>query len=256
MTKKFNIEDISKFKKSTSQVFHDATRIKKVTKPLDSKEWPEEWKIVNFKSYPRFPIVELPKPELNPNISLKDSLYDRHSTRKFSSKALSLKELSNLLYFSAGIKGQSYVFGGERFYPSAGARYPLEIYPFVLNVKNLKDGIYHYYIKSNSLEEIDTTPGIKKSILRLNNLDWVEESAAILVTTAIFYRSQIKYGERGYRHILSEVGGLNQNIYLLSTALNIGCCSLGGYLDDGFNQLLDLESPVEATVGAIAIGKV
>ncbi len=254
--KKITLEDIPKFNKTISQAFHDGTKLKKIFKSPDPSKWPEEWRKVYFKSYPRLPIVNLPKPKLKLSVSLKRTLFNRHSVRNFSQKSLSLEELSTLLYFSAGIKGSSYVVGGERFYPSAGARYPLEVYPMVLNVRGLKNGIYHYYVKSNSLEVLDVSSGIEKEIRKNIDLDWAKEAAVILIITAVFYRTQMKYYERGYRHILSELGGLNQNIYLLSTALQIGCCSMGGYFDDGINKLLDLEDPLESVVGVTAVGKV
>lgn len=254
--KKAIFEDIPQFKKTISQTFHDGTRLKRIFKSPDPSKWPEEWKKVYFKSYPRLPIVKLPEPKLKLSVSLKRTLFNRHSVRSFSQKSLSLKELSTLLYFSAGIKGSNYVVGGERFYPSAGARYPLEVYPLVLNVEGLKNGIYHYYVKSNALEVLDISGGIEKEIRKNIDLDWAKESTLILIITAIFYRTQMKYYERGYRHILSELGGLNQNIYLLSTALGIGCCSMGGYFDDGINKLLDLEYPIESVIGATAVGKV
>lgn len=254
--KKLIFEGIPQFNKTISQTFHEDTSLKKIFKSPPSSKWPKEWKKVYFKSYPRLPIIKLPKPGLKVSISLKKTLFNRHSVRNFSRESLSLKELSTLLYFSAGIKGSSYVDGGERFYPSAGARYPLEVYPLILNVDGLKNGIYHYYVKSNALEVLDISPGIEEKIHKNLDLSWAKKSAVILITTAVFYRTQMKYSQRGYRHILSELGGLNQNIYLLSTALKIGCCSMGGYVDDELNKLLDLEQPLESVIGATAVGKI
>lgn len=240
---------------SASKVFHKATKIKKLAKPLDPKEWPKIWTTVDFKSYPRYPYFKLPEPHLNTKLSFKEILITRRSIRTFSKTPLTLQDLSNLLFYSAGIKGESYITGGERFYPSAGARYPLEIYPLILNVKDLKPGIYHYYVKKHGLEELYTGDKAKKMILSTFNPDWVYSSSFILIISAVFYRTQIKYYERGYRHILAEVGFLSQNVYLVSTALGFVCCSLGGYYDDGLNKLIDLEEDVEAVVGAIALGR-
>jgi len=40
-------------------------------------------------------------------------------------------------------------------YPSAGARYPLEIYVVILNSKEIPEGIYHYNVKWNTLELLE-----------------------------------------------------------------------------------------------------
>jgi len=42
----------------------------------------------------------------------------------------------------------------KRFYPSAGARYPLEIYPIIFSSSDLEQGIYHYNSRDHSLELI------------------------------------------------------------------------------------------------------
>ena len=77
----------------------------------------------------------------------------------------------------------------------------------------------------------------------------------LLVISAIFFRNKVKYNERGYRHVLTEVGSLIQTIYLTCTALGIGCCPTGGYKDDGYNSLLDLDGIEESVIGVVAIGE-
>jgi len=233
--KNFNeiISNIPELKKPISLIYHQKTKLKKLKTPLDPKKWPKAWTVINFKSYPRYPYYELPKPHLKTNLSFCEILMNRRSRRSFSKTPLSLSDLSNLLFYSAGIKGEKYIKGGERFYPSAGARYPLEIYPLVLNVKDLKPGVYHYYVKTHGLEELFTGDGVKNEILANFNSAWIHTSSIILIISAVFFRTQIKYQERGYRHIMSEVGFLSQNVYLVCEALNLASCSLGGYFDDG-----------------------
>ena len=73
---------------------------------------------------------------------------------------MSFRELSVILYYSCGIKNfkkysndvDELIDKSKRFYPSAGARYPLEVYLGVFNVKNFFPGIYHYNVKWNTLE--------------------------------------------------------------------------------------------------------
>lgn len=82
-----------------------------------------------------------------------------------------------------------------------------------------------------------------------------KKSGILILLSAVFSRSEIKYGSRGYRHILTEVGHLSQNIYLASAALKLDCCSIGGYMDDKLNELLDLDGLEESVVGVTAVGK-
>ncbi len=64
----------------------------------------------------------------------------------------------------------------------------------------------------------------------------------------------IKYKERGYRYILFEAGHLGQNIYLVSKALGLKCCAIGGFDDDKFHELLDIDGDNEAVLYAFAMG--
>ena len=66
----------------------------------------------------------------------------------------------------------------------------------------------------------------------------------------------MKYRDRGYRHTLTELGALTQNIYLLSAVLKLGCASIGGFIDDKLNSLLDLDGEDESVLGVIAVGEI
>lgn len=47
---------------------------------------------------------------------------------------------------------------------------------------------------------------------------------------------------------------MGQNFYLVSTALGLGCCAIGGYIDKRINKLLDVDGIEESTVALYAIG--
>lgn len=228
--------------------FHEKTKIKRFVTINNS---PESWKEIFYKGYFRFGEIKLPKPKL-PEISIKDTLLLRHSSREFSKTKLSLKQLSPLVYYSAGLKDKDRKFPYSfRFYPSGGARYPLELYLISLNTE-LPKGIYHYYLKSNSLEKLLTFKSI--NLKKYFNQSWMGESGCLMVMTAVFNRNTIKYGDRGYRHVLIEAGHVGQNIYLNSAALNLVCCGVGGFKDDELNKLLDLEGAEESVVNVLAVG--
>ena len=86
------------------------------------------------------------------------------------------------------------------------------------------------------------------------NQKWIKKSAMLIIVTAIFERTTTKYGDRGYRHILTEYGHIAQNVYLLSSAFGLGCCSIGGFIDNGLNKLLDIDPVDESVIGVIAVG--
>lgn len=237
-----------------SQEFHQKTKINKNGKELDLKKWPQSWTKVNFKGYPRFDAIKLSKPII-PDMLFSQVLEHRRSVRKFTHNPLTEKQVSSLLYFSAGLREKNTFMQANRFYPSAGARYPLEVYPIILNSDKLDRGVYHYYLKSHLLEVLPKVKNLQNKTLNyFGNQKWMNNSSVVVIVSAIFLRNQVKYGERGYRHVMAEVGALIQNFYLVSTALGIGCCPTGGFLDDKFNKMLDIDGIEESTVAVIAFG--
>ena len=241
-------------KPSISDIFHQKTNNKALKTNDDPKHWPESWKKIHFKTYPR-----LEKFPLNPVVSdeLIKLVHSRRSKRKFNNTPISMKKLSYLLYASSGL----IYFGGNydntrRPYPSAGARYPLEIYPIILNVTELDRGIYHYNVRNNMLELLckeNLSSWISKTF---GGQDWLLQSSTIFIITGVLDRSRIKYGERAYRFSLIEAGHVGQNICLFAVKLGLGTCALGGYIDFEIDKLLDLQHTKEFTLYAIAIGNV
>lgn len=248
-------DKIDDLKLSDSRKFHISTKIKKEkpVKKTDFSTWPEAWRRIFYKAYPRFKQVILPLPSESKH-DLKQAFFQRKSTRDFSKKPIILPVFSDLLYFSAGMVD---LFkendSTKRFYPSAGARYPLELYPFVFNVRKIKKGVYHYHVKTHSLELLLDVPFFQRTMRQFNQ-PWIRKSALLLVISAVFDRTERKYKNRGYRHILTEYGHIAQNLYLISSAFELGCCSVGGFVDDGLNQILDIDGIYESVVGVVAFG--
>lgn len=250
MIKPINLGKLLNNPISLSEKFHQKTKLKQLINLLPLNSWPVSWKKIYYKSYARLEEIELPEPSLDGKISLKRALTQRKSIRSFSNRMLSKNKISTLLYFSSGlIKANSKL--PRRFYPSAGARYPLEVYLISIN-SELPRGLYHYYIKSNSLEKLLTFN--RFDFDRYYNQKWIKRSSCLIIITAIFERTTIKYGDRGYRFILMEAGHLAQNINLISSALNISCCAIGGYIDDNINKLIDLDGVRESVINVIGIG--
>ena len=236
--------------RSEAEKFHSKTKTKMRGHDVDIKSIPKSWTETYYKGYVRLQKAPLPAPTLSHGLGLRDALDNRSSAREFSQTALSIKQLSTLLYYSVGIKN---IQSGRRFYPSAGARFPLETYILSLNTE-LGKRLYHYYVKSHCIEKI--LDDQKRSDINdyFPGQQWVSHASVVVFITSIFNRTLNKYGDRGYRSVLLEAGHVGQNIYLLTSALNLNCCALGGFVDDIVNKLLDIDGVNEAIVYAFAIG--
>ena len=77
----------------------------------------------------------------------------------------------------------------------------------------------------------------------------------VIIITAVFPRTIIKYKERGWRYIMFEAGHLAQNIHLVSASLQLKSCAIGSFLDKEIIKLLDLNPKAELPLYLIAIGK-
>ncbi len=81
-----------------------------------------------------------------------------------------------------------------------------------------------------------------------------QNAAGLLVLTGVFARTQIKYGERGYRFVLLDAGHLGQNILLACEDLRLAAVPLGGFHDDAVAKWLQLKPQEEFPLYAILIG--
>ncbi|RLC67255.1 MAG: hypothetical protein DRH97_05150, partial [Chloroflexi bacterium] len=81
---------------------------------------------------------ELPEPRTDGDVSIEETLFKRRSIRSYTGEALTLEEVSQLLWAAQGITNSK----GYRTAPSAAASYTLETYLVVGDVDNLAEGVY------------------------------------------------------------------------------------------------------------------
>lgn len=242
-----------------SKIFHQSSKnyFKKLSKLPQKKyeDWPEAWKTTYYKTYPRLPKVDL---EDNPPVGKDffELIKKRRSRRDFKKNSVSKTELSLILKYSCGIKGEAHEGHHHRAQPSGGALFPIEVYPIIFRSgADLKSGLYHYNVKDHKLDVLWDREFSEKDIKELFTYEWVKDSGLTLVMTAVFWRSQQKYGQRGYRNILLEAGHIGQNVYLVSEALGLKCCAFSGTFDDNLEKLIDIDGITESVVYALAVGK-
>jgi SagB-type dehydrogenase family enzyme len=169
-------------------------------------------------------------------LSLEETLLRRRSVRGFSSEQLSLSEISQLLWAAQGITDPR----GFRTAPSAGALYPLELYVV------LEQGVFHYDPHAHSLTTV--TAGDLRSDLYEVSLkqDPILDAPMILVVTAVFSRTEDKYGyARSPRYVYLEAGHAAQNVLLQAVSLNLGAVPIGAFEDMRVQEVLGLPADHE-----------
>jgi SagB-type dehydrogenase family enzyme len=175
-------------------------------------------------------------------MSVERALKERRTIRHFQDRALELSQLSQLLWAGQGITEK----GGyqRRAAPSGGALYPLDLYAVVgqAGVTGLKPGIYRYLPERHALVEV--SPGDKRESIARGALGqmWMAEAPVILAIVAEYKRITRKYGERGIRYALVEVGHVGQNLFLQAEALGLGVGIVGAFDDREVASLLKCSS--------------
>ena len=194
--------------------------------------------------------VSLPEVRLTSDVSLEETLLHRRSIRDYTDEALSLEEVSQLLWAAQGI---TEAWGG-RTAPSAGALYPLEVYLVVGDVENLTPGVYQY--RPDGHELVKVKDGDVRAELAEAALDQesVRNGAIDIVIAAVYERTTVKYGERGIRYVHMEAGHAAQNIYLQATALDLGTVTIGAFYDDTVRDIVGMSGDV-APLYVIPVGK-
>lgn len=194
--------------------------------------------------------VSLPTPRLSGGMSIEDTLNRRRSVREYSEEAITLDEVSQLLWAAQGITSPD----GYRTAPSAGALYPLELYLQAEKVSGLSPGVYKYNPqKHNLVSTVEEHPAAFLADAALQQ-PALKEAPIVIIITAIFERTTGKYGERGIRYVHMEVGHTAQNIYLQAESLDLGTVFIGAFYDDLVAERLQLDDGVQP-LGLMPVGK-
>jgi SagB-type dehydrogenase family enzyme len=116
-----------------------------------------------------------------------------------------------LLWAAEGITSPK----GKRTAPSAGGLYPVSIYTVI------------------TVEE-------KIKIAGASRQRWISNAGVILILSVQYSKMASKYGKRGIRYSLIEIGHIAQNILLQAVALGLGAAVVGAFKDQEVSKILGL----------------
>lgn len=181
--------------------------------------------------------VELPEPRYMGAMSVEEAILRRRSVRRYKEDPLLLDEVSQLLWSAQGITSAS---RGFRAAPSAGARYPLELYLAAGGVEGLDAGLYKYVPQDHEL--IKTIAGDIRDELAAVCLGqrMIREAPVTMVFTAVFERTVSRYGERGVRYVHLDAALAAENAHLQAVTLGLGTVMVGAFDDVGVQKVLGL----------------
>jgi SagB-type dehydrogenase family enzyme len=180
--------------------------------------------------------VALPSPQKDSETSIEEALLGRRSVRSYGDEAVTIGQLSQLLWAAQGITSGS----GGRTAPSAGGLYPLKVYAVVGNVENLAAGVYIYAPATHSLTKMidgDLRRALSDATLEQPS---VKQAPLVFVITGLYEVIKPRYGERGILYTHLEAGHAAQNICLQAVGLKMGVVTIGAFDDAGVKKVLGL----------------
>lgn len=205
------------------------------------------------------PDIEALKAE---DIPLTRALEERRSTRAQGGRPIHARQLGELLYRAARVRGLGTSSGSPSYptssrpYPGGGACYELEIYLAVRACEGLGEGLYHYEPMDHVLTTLSgATPAVGELLAGARAaMATAEAPQVLLVMAARFGRVMWKYESMAYATILKDAGVLYQTVYLVATAMGLAVSGLGNGDAERFASAAGLDFFTETSVGEMALG--
>jgi SagB-type dehydrogenase family enzyme len=182
----------------------------------------------------------------------------RKSRRAFAQDALSLDELSYLLWATQGIREihpkRTHAF---RTVPSGGCRHPFETYLVVRRVEGVTPGLWRYSALDHALVHVWDEPPAGPSKLSevCYGQSWIDGAAVAFVWTAIPYRTEWRYGPDSLKDILLSCGHICQNLYLACESIGAGTCAVVAYDQSALDPFLGVDGVEEIALYVAPVGK-
>lgn len=172
--------------------------------------------------------VKLPAPQKEIGKPLMQALSLRQSTRTFSPQALSMQEMSNLLWAAFGINRSE---SGKRTAPSARNWQEIDIYAATA------DGTFLYNAKDHSLIKIS---GEDMRALT-GKQDYVKDAPLNLIYVADMSKTGDSSQEDKLIYTSADCGFIAQNVYLYCASQDLGVVVRGMVDRDALSKKLNLK---------------
>ena len=206
------------------------------------------------------PVTDLPTDfdALPTQLDFLELINRRKSSRIYTDEALSLTELSFLLWCTQGVKsirGKSYAT--IRTVPCGGARHEFETYLAVRRVEGLREGLYHYLPMKHQLEFLGPCEEQETFISdSLCGQTWAGKASVVFYYSCVFYRAEWRYGVYAHAPILMDSGHVTENLYLAATALGLGGCAVAAVEPQLADAAFGLDGEEETIFYAMPVGTV
>jgi SagB-type dehydrogenase family enzyme len=241
----FDIEAARSYHEITK---HSYTSVRTGAYSLDWDNRPGPYKI-----YPEAGTMSLPRDIELPTMPTLAAI----ASPADGARELDLATLTRILFCANGLTRQRKV-GGEDYHfraaASAGALYPIETYIAAADVDGLEAGLYHF--SSADLKVQGLRRGNWREVIAhaMANHPSINNARAILVMSAIFWRSVWKYRARAYRYCFWDTGTILANLLAAAASDGISAEVITAFVDTEIDTLIGVDGEREGTMCLVALG--
>lgn len=212
-------------------------------------------------------LIDLPAPNI---ASLEQTSYfevlkQRKTSRSFNAQAITLEELSTILFASFGLihgewdefkEHQLKTTAIRKASPASGGIHSEEAYVVVYRVEGLENGLYHYRPQDHKLTQLKVGD-FEDQVITLNMNQFYSKGLAFgIYIGARFDKIWWKYKHsRAYRVTMLDIGHLSQTTLLTATALGLNTWMTGAFRDAELENFLGIDGIKESACFFIGIGK-
>jgi SagB-type dehydrogenase family enzyme len=240
--------------RGAARAFHDDTAHSRVSVRTSGHTLDWEVKPFPFKVYTELSPIPLPR---DFEAVALDTLAALGGPPSPPAGRLTLKSVSALLYFAAGVtKKKTYPGGGEvlfRAAASTGALFQTELYLVAGEIDGLEAGLYHFCPGDFALRQL-RAGDVRAALAEAAADPTLAGRAATVIPSAIYWRNTWKYQARGYRHLFWDSGTMLANLLATASALGAAPRLVTGFVDSEVNALLGLDPGREAALELMALG--
>ena len=202
----------------------------------------------------------VPRDEMSQgSMPLITAIGNRKSHRAYTDEALTLEELSYLLWATQGIREihpkRIHAF---RTVPSGGCRHPFETYLRINHVEGVPAGLWRYSALEHALISVwSERPVGSPSLAEVCfGQQFVDKAAVTFVWTAIPYRTEWRYGRDSLKDTLLSCGHICQNLYLACESIGAGTSAIVAYDQAQLDPFLGVDGEDEISLYVAPVGKV
>lgn len=228
-------ELVSRSRVAPSEVDYPEIRRVHARSSHEPKARPEGFRMIEALGLQTDAMEVFPRPDNWPEIaSYSDSALKRRSTRNFVRNELSSEQLTSIL---EGLCPACDEPGDAAEVADASVAVGF----LSNNVQDLDPGFYLLDQQAGAIGMVSV--GMKMDLMThvCLNQEWLVNAALHFLFLANMSELESRFGPRGYRYAMLTAGRLGQRIYILTTAMRVGCCGIGAFYDEEAANLLELD---------------